>query len=230
MIPNGRLHFHRKWICRWTDEQWMIQQLLHSQNLLWALCFQIDVSELDKLAFQRRVSNCLHHLSLTFRTVRRRTKHRAAVRMCCVWVSGPNQIDTDASATKLRRYTSFSHSPPQLCQDYTVVVAITSPSAASSVVVHTLYKQRGINVENPNVWRRNRLLNVFTTMWPSHYSLVIHSLIKNPTSKQPWSFSNSCFCSSIITILMLKRGQTVTSPSLYTPTRWSLLILTAPNY
>lgn len=47
--------------------------------------------------------------------------------MCCVWVSGLNQIDIDASAPKLLLFTSLSHSPTQLCQDYSCCHHSPSP-------------------------------------------------------------------------------------------------------
>ena len=87
-------------------------------ELTLSIMLLICISETHKLAFQKHTANCLRHLSLTCCTTRDCTKHQAAVSMCRVWASGLNQIDIDASATKLLLLTSFSHSPAQLCQDY----------------------------------------------------------------------------------------------------------------
>lgn len=64
--------------------------------------------------------------------------------MCCVWVSGLNQIDIDTSATKLLLFTSFSHSPTQLCQDYGCCHHSPPQPATTSVVSQVHYKWKGV--------------------------------------------------------------------------------------
>lgn len=158
--------------------------------------------------------------------------------MCCVWVSGLNQIDIDVSAAKLPLFTSFSHSPLQLCQDY--ACCHHSPNLPP---LHLSYKC--ITSGEERIWKNTIVLcrnqqckNTFFPSFSTPFTLqckkfdgvtratssslsiypslliTMCRLTSVPQNKQLWYISNSCSSPVIINIWLLNRGKMVKCPSL----------------
>lgn len=120
--------------------------------------------------------------------------------MCCVWVSALNQIDIDVSATKLLLFTSFSHLPTQLCQDYGCCHHSPNPLPLQfSFKCITLHKWRGVNLEeHKHVQQKSKVQKCFFqykmfqtnygVTWSSSYSfifVVLYRLVCCLTSSSP---------------------------------------------